>query len=86
MEPQKEIPLELLQKDIEENGEESDFHFVAELIKKCKLLAPLLIFEPNEQYGWPDSFYINQCTFTHIHTSRSLTIPAKDYYINDFDN
>ena len=51
LEPQKEIPLELLQKDIEENGEESDFHFVAELIKKCKLLAPLLIFEPNEQYG-----------------------------------
>ena len=51
LEPQIEIPLELLQKDLLEYEDQSDFHFLAELIKKCKLLAPLLIFDPTEQCG-----------------------------------
>ena len=51
LEPQKEIPLELLQAHIQEHKEDSDFHFVANEIKSCKLLAPLLIFDPDEQFG-----------------------------------
>ena len=38
LEPQKEIPLELLQAHIQEHKEDSDFHFVANEIKSCKLL------------------------------------------------
>lgn len=51
LEPQKEIPLELLQAHIAEHKEDSDFHIVANEIKSCKLLAPLLIFDPDEQFG-----------------------------------
>ena len=51
LEPQKEIPLELLQADLQDFKEQSDFQVVAEAIKSCKLLAPLLIFDPTETYG-----------------------------------
>jgi hypothetical protein len=51
LEPQKELPLELIQADIKNRKEESDFFAVADYIKTCKLLAPLLIFDPDEQYG-----------------------------------
>ena len=51
LEPQKEIPLELLQAHVEDHKEESDFYFVANEIKTCKLLAPLLIYDPEEQFG-----------------------------------
>ena len=51
LEPQIEIPLELLNKDLAEYKDQSDFHFLTELITKCKLLAPLLIFDPTEQCG-----------------------------------
>ena len=51
LEPQKEIPLELIQQDLEERKEESDFNFCADVIRKCKLLAPLVIFDTTEQYG-----------------------------------
>lgn len=51
LEPQKEIPLDALKLEISEYKEESDFFFLADYIKTCKLLAPLLIFDPTEQYG-----------------------------------
>ena len=46
VEPQKEIPLEALQADLETRKESSDFHPFAEAVQQCKLLAPLLIYDP----------------------------------------
>lgn len=51
LEPQKEIPLEVLKQEIADYKEKSDFFFLADYIKKSKLLAPLLIYDPTEQYG-----------------------------------
>ena len=51
LEPQKEIPLEVLQADIDQRKENSEFFQFADTIKNCRLLAPLLIFDPTLQFG-----------------------------------
>ena len=51
LEPQKEIPLEVLQADVEQRKEDSEFFAFAETIKNCRLLAPLLIYDPTLQFG-----------------------------------
>ena len=51
LEPQKEIPLEILQADLEQRKQDSEFFAFADFIKNCRLLAPLLIFDPSEQFG-----------------------------------
>lgn len=51
LEPQKEIPLEVLQAEVAERKESTDFFAFADEIKNCRLLAPLLIYDPSEQYG-----------------------------------
>ena len=53
LEPQKEIPLEVLKADLSELKDSSDFFPFADDIKNCRLLAPLLIFDPSEQFGEP---------------------------------
>ena len=37
--------------EVSDGKESSDFFQYAQEIKKCKLLAPLLIFDPTEEFG-----------------------------------
>ena len=46
LEPQKEIPLEALQAEVANKKEASDFFAFSEAIQQCKLLAPLIIYDP----------------------------------------